>query len=164
MTEYTKIKHRIRLLSHNLWNIKRRTMGNWGPMYSFSAYMKSKISQLKFGAHKFGRVQWSRIKPLEKNSWSRAPNSPSGHQEGPNFPIARVSNLPITSSKPPSMFRCAIRGPIFCFPHQVIYPQFTHCFIKGFQFHHCIIKGPQIFHCTIKGPQFSSSCHQKDDL
>ena len=42
-------------------------MKNSGPMYSFSACMASKISQLKFGARKFERVQWSRIKPFEKN-------------------------------------------------------------------------------------------------
>ena len=36
-------------------------------MYSSSACMTTKISQLKFGAHKFERVQWIRIKPFEKN-------------------------------------------------------------------------------------------------
>ena len=55
-------------------------------MNYFSACMTSKISQLKFGAHKFERAQWSRIKPFEKNSWSIGPPiPPSGHQ-GPHFP------------------------------------------------------------------------------
>ena len=52
------------------------------------------------------------------------------------------------------MFHCAIKGPIFRFPHQIIYPQFPHCVIKGFKFPHCIIKGPRILHGAIKGPQF----------
>ena len=52
-------------------------------MYSFSACMASKISQFKFGAHKFERVQWSRIKRLKRISGLGPPNSPSGHQEAP---------------------------------------------------------------------------------
>ena len=37
-------------------------MENWGLIHSFSACMTSKISQLKFGVHKFERVEkeWNR--------------------------------------------------------------------------------------------------------
>ena len=50
-------------------------------MYSISACMTSKISQLKFGAHKFERVQWSQIKPFEKKKSGLGPSiSSSGHQ------------------------------------------------------------------------------------
>ena len=129
-------------------------MENLGPMCSFSACMTSKISQLKYGAHKFERVQWSRIKPFEKNSWSRAPNISTRSSGGPNFHIARVSNLSIASSKGPN-FPLLHQGPNFSFfPSGHSAPLLPHCFVKAFQFPHCVIKGPQIFHCAIKGPQF----------
>ena len=80
--------------------------------------MTSKISQLKFGTHKFKRVQWSRIKSFEKN-WA-PPVSPSG---SPNVIIARVPNLPIASSKSPKInIPLRHQGPISRFPHQVIIP------------------------------------------
>ena len=68
----------------------------------FSACITSKISQIKFRAHKFERVQWNHIKPFEKNRWSRAPNFPIRSSGSNTFIIARVSNLLIASSKGPS--------------------------------------------------------------
>ena len=128
-------------------------MGNWGLMYFFSACMSSKISQLKFGAHKFERVQWNRIKSFENNSWSkisirssRAQTSPLLgslicpllHQRAPNVPLRHQGLIfPVSPSG-----------------HLASPTQFPHCFIKCFQFPHCVMKGPKIFHCAIKGPQF----------
>ena len=85
------------------------------------------------------------------------PQFPHQVIRGPNFPIARVSNLPIASPNGPQMFNCAIKGPFSCFPpsgHLAPPPTVSHYFIKGFQFPHCVMKGPKIFHCAIKGPQF----------
>ena len=79
--------------------------------------MASKISQLKFGAHKFERAQWNRIKQFE--IVSRAPNFPHQVTRSPIFPIIRVSNLPNASSKGPKIFHCGIKGAISRFPNQV---------------------------------------------
>ena len=55
------------------------------------------------------------------------------------------------------MFYCVIRGP---FPVFLIRsfssPQFSHCFIEGFQFPHCVIKGQRALNCPLRhqGPQF----------
>ena len=89
-------------------------------MYSFSACMASKISQLKFGAHEFERVQWSCIKRLKRISGLGPPNSPSGHHEGP-ISSSLGYLLPIASSKGPKlMYHRVIRGSISRFSHQVI--------------------------------------------
>ena len=114
--------------------------------------MTSKNSQLKFGAYKFERVQWSRIKPFEKkNSGLGAPNFPIKIIRGPNFIIARVANLPIAPSKGPQI-NVPLRHQGAQFPVFLIRsfssPQFPHCFIRSFQFPHCIKreKGPK---CSI---------------
>ena len=122
-------------------------------MYSFSACMTSKISQLKFEAHKFERVQWSCIKPFEKNKWSRAPNFPIRSSGGPNIIIAKVSfNLPIASSKGPQI-NVPLRhhGPNFPFSSSGHLSH--HDFPIASPLRHQMANGP-IFHCAIKGPQF----------
>ena len=131
-------------------------MGNWGPMYYFSACITSKISQLKFKANKFGRVQWSRkLDRLKRIRGLGHPISPSGHHL--SFPIARVSNLPITSSKAPP--KCSIASSRAQFSifliRSFIPPQFSNCFIKGLQFPTASSKGPKFSIApSIKGPQF----------
>ena len=129
-------------------------MGNLGPMCSFSACMTSKISQLKFGAHKFERVQWSRIKPFENNSWSRAPNISTRLSGGPNFHIARVFNLSIASSKG-SNVPLLHQGPNFSFfPSGHLAPLLPHCFIKGFQFSIASSNGPKFSIALSRIPNF----------
>ena len=77
--------------------MRRTTVGTMGPMNSFSACMTSKKklkkSQLKFGTHKFERVQWNRINPFENNLWSQAPISPSGHHGALQFPHRYIKSV-----------------------------------------------------------------------
>ena len=132
----------------------------------FSACMSSKISQLKFGTHELKECNGAVLNRLKMIRGLGPPISPSGHQGGPNFPIARVSNLPTMSPKGP---KCSIapsraQFPVFSTRSFSLPTQFPHCFIKGFQFPHCVIKGPKNFHCAIKGLPISSSCHQNDEL
>ena len=147
----------------------RRKIGIGALCIFFSTCMSSKISQLKSGALKFKRVQWSRIKPFENKSWSRAPNVPIKSSGGPNFPIARVFNLPNASPKGPQMFHCAFKGTISRFPHQVFNLSLPHSVspllyhFKGFQFPIASSKGPK-FSIDHQGPPISSLCHQNDDL
>ena len=138
--------------------------------------MSSKISQLKFVAHKFERVQWSRIKPFENSSWFRAPNfhirSSGGsispllvsiictlrHQRDSKCSIApsraQISVFPIRSfSLPHSVPIALLRVSNFLItlppPHS-----FPIAFLRGSNFPMHCIKGPKIFHCAIKGPNF----------
>ena len=126
-------------------------------MYSFSACMTSKISQLTFGAHKFEECNGIVLNRLKIIPWSRAPISPARHQGTPIFPFLWILICPLHHQRA-QMFHCAIQGPIFRFSpirsFTPLLPQFPHSCIKGFQFPHYVIKGPQIFHCTIKGSQF----------
>ena len=83
-----------------------------------------------------------------------------------NFIIARVSNLPILSSKSPQIIvLLRHQRPNFPFSssgHLAPLP-FLHCFIKGFQFPNFVIKGQGALNFPLRhqGPQISSSCHQK---
>ena len=169
MTENTKIKHwlssqsffifsawqklqellfsfffLIFFLSHNFWNM-RWTMGNWGPMYSFSACMSSKISQLKFGPISLKECNGAILNRLKIICGLGPPISLSGHQ-APIFPLHH--------QRAPKCFIVPSRAQ-FPVSHKSFSPspQCPHCFIKGFQFPHCI-KAPRIFHCAIKGPHF----------
>ena len=117
MTENTKIKHW--LSSHNLLNMKR-TMGNWGPMYSFSACMSSKFSQLKFGPVSLKECNGAVLNRLKIIRGLEPPISPSCHQ-GAQFSIARVSNLgPRMSS-----LRYWVQVPFVQRPHVYISHRFS---------------------------------------
>ena len=107
----TKIKHW--LSSQDLWNMRRK-MGNWDLLYFFKL-----LCHLKFGAHKFERVQWSRTKLFENNSWSRVPNFPIRSSGAQISPLLGSLICPLLYQRPP-MFHCAIEGPFSRFPHQVI--------------------------------------------
>ena len=89
-TEDPISKSKIGIIINITQSLKYETNnGELGAMYFLSACMTSKISQLKCGTHKLGRVQWSRINPFEKNLWSWAPNFPiRSPWAPPNFPIA----------------------------------------------------------------------------
>ena len=79
----------------------------------YPALMSCKISQLKFRAYKFEKMQRSSIKPFENYSRSRAPISHIRSSGGPIFPT--VSNLPIASSKRPPNVPLRHQGPNFLF-------------------------------------------------
>ena len=142
-------------------------MENWGPMYSFSACMTSKIFQLKFVAHKFSlslkECNGAVLNRLKRIS-GLGPNFPIRSSGDPNFIIAKVSNLPIASSKGPQInVPLRHQEPNFPFTSSGhLAPQFLHCFIKGFQLPHCIIKGQRALNFPLRhqGPTISSSCHQ----
>ena len=112
----------------------------------FSDCMMSKICQSKFGAHKLEIVHWNRIKPFEKNQSRAPPHFPIRSSGGPNFIIARVSNLPIASLKGHQIYvPLRHQGPNFLI-RSYSSPRFPQCFINGFQFLHSSSKG--------KGPKY----------
>ena len=125
--------------------------GIWAPMYFFfHLAWHLQFLNKNLGPISLEECNGAILNGLKRIRGQGPPISPSGYRGGSNFPIARASNLPHYVIKGPPMFLCAIKGPIFRFPHQVINPQFPHCF----KFPHWIIKGPRMFHCAIKGPQF----------
>ena len=135
-----------------------------GPMYYFSACMTSKISQLKFGAHKFERAQWSRIKPFEKNSWSIGPPiSPIRSSGAPFSPSLGSLICPLRHQRAPKCSITPSRAQFPVFPSGNLAPQFPYCFIKGFQSPLRHQMAPN-FPLRQQGPKISSSCHQNDDL
>ena len=73
-----------------------------GPIF-FSACMTPNISQLKFGAHKFEKVQWSRIKPFEKNVLSRASSFPFRSSGVPISPSLRSLICPLRHQRVPNV-------------------------------------------------------------
>ena len=141
-------------------------MGNWGLMYSFSASMSSKISQLKFGAYKFERVQWSSIKPFENYLRSSAPISPIRSSGGPIFPLLGSLICPLRHQIAPKCSTAPSRAqfpisPIRSFSPPPLFPQ---CFL----FRVSILaiassKGLKFSIAPSRAP-ISLSCHQNDHL
>ena len=98
-------------------------------------------------------MQWSRIKPFEKNRWSRAPNFPIRSSGGPNFIIARVCNLPIASSRAQINVPLRNQGPNFPFSssgHLAPSPSFQY----RIPLRHQMAKGPIFSTAPSRAPNF----------
>ena len=154
-------------------------MGNWGLMYSFSACMTSKISQLKFGPNHVPRLRLSGapISPSNlfthciikgaqtfhctiKGPISRFPIRSFSHC---SFPIALFNKgiSPIASSKDPKFsIASSQRTPNFPLRHQG--PQFPHHVIKLMTSNlHVIKDGSQFIIASSRGPPFPPSMSSK---
>ena len=129
-------------------------MGNLGP-YVFFFHLAWHLQFLKknLGPISLEEYNGAILNGLKRIRGLGPPISPSGHQ-GSNFPIARVSNLPITSSK---VRQCSIapsRTQFSVFPIRSLTHSFPIALLRVSNFPIESSKGPQFYIAQSRGPQF----------